>query len=64
MQVFIALTLTDLNLFKTVAVCSHFLLLKKERFIQYRDDIELILFVRRPYRTAADGWLIASVKPC
>ena len=40
----IALTLTDFALFETEAVCSRFLLLEKERFIQYRDDIELIFF--------------------
>jgi len=40
----IALTLTDFNLFEGEAVCSRFLLLEKERFIQYRDDIELIFF--------------------
>ncbi len=40
----IALTLTDFTLFETDAVCSRFLLLEKERFIQYRDDIELIFF--------------------
>ncbi len=40
----IALTLTDFTLFETDALCSRFLLLEKERFIQYRDDIELIFF--------------------
>jgi len=40
----IALTLTDFTLFEADALCSRFLLLEKERFIQYRDDIELIFF--------------------
>jgi len=40
----IALTLTDFTLFEADTVCSRFLLLEKERFIQYRDDIELIFF--------------------
>ena len=40
----IALTLTDFALFEGEAVCSRFQLLEKERFIQYRDDIELIFF--------------------
>ena len=40
----IALTLTDFTLFDGEDVCSRFLLLEKERFIQYRDDIELIFF--------------------
>ena len=40
----IALTLTDFSLFEADTVCSRFLLLEKERFIQYRDDIELIFF--------------------
>ncbi len=40
----IALTLTDFTLFEGEAVSNRFLLLEKERFIQYRDDIELIFF--------------------
>ena len=40
----IALTLTDFTLFDGEEICSRFLLLEKERFIQYRDDIELIFF--------------------
>jgi len=40
----IALTLTDFMLFEGGDVSSRFLLLEKERFIQYRDDIELIFF--------------------
>ncbi len=52
----IALTLTDFTLFETDAVCSRFLLLEKERFIQYRDDIELIFF-ELPKFTLNEGQL-------
>lgn len=60
----IALTLTDFTLFEGKAVCSRFLLLEKERFIQYRDDIELIFFElpkftkdERQLETIQDKWL-------
>ena len=52
----IALTLTDFTLFETDEVCSRFLLLEKERFIQYRDDIELIFF-ELPKFTLDEGQL-------
>ena len=52
----IALTLTDFTLFETDALCSRFLLLEKERFIQYRDDIELIFF-ELPKFTKDEGQL-------
>ncbi len=52
----IALTLTDFTLFETDVVCSRFLLLEKERFIQYRDDIELIFF-ELPKFTLNEGQL-------
>jgi predicted transposase/invertase (TIGR01784 family) len=60
----IALTLTDFTLFEDAADTSRFLLLEKERFIQYRDDIELI-FIELPkflkqeaeLRTLKDKWL-------
>ena len=60
----IALTLTDFVLFEAEALCSRFLLLEKERFIQYRDDIELIFFELPKFakdenqlRTIQDKWL-------
>lgn len=60
----IALTLTDFNLFETGEVCSRFLLLEKERFIQYRDDIDLIFFELPKFlleeselQTIQDKWL-------
>ena len=52
----IALTLTDFTLFEADTVCSRFLLLEKERFIQYRDDIELIFF-ELPKFTKTDNQL-------
>jgi len=60
----IALTLTDFTLFEGEADTSRFLLLEKERFIQYRDDIELI-FIELPkftleedeLKTIKDKWL-------
>ncbi len=60
----IALTLTDFELFEGEEDTSRFLLLEKERFIQYRDDIELI-FVELPkfakteeeLVTVKDKWL-------
>ena len=52
----IALTLTDFTLFEGDEVCSRFLLLEKERFIQYRDDIELIFF-ELPKFTKDEGQL-------
>ena len=60
----IALTLTDFTLFEGEAVCNRFLLLEKERFIQYRDDIELIFFELPKFvkdesqlETIQDKWL-------
>jgi len=52
----IALTLTDFNLFEGEECTSRFLLLEKERFIQYRDDIELI-FIELPKFTLEEGQL-------
>ncbi len=60
----IALTLTDFTLFEGQNVCNRFLLLEKERFIQYRDDIELIFFelpkfvkAESQLETIQDKWL-------
>ena len=60
----IALTLTDFTLFDGEDVCNRFLLLEKERFIQYRDDIELIFFELPKFNkdeaqlaTIQDKWL-------
>ena len=60
----IALTLTDFTLFEGEAVSNRFLLLEKERFIQYRDDIELIFFELPKFvkdesqlETIQDKWL-------
>jgi len=60
----IALTLTDFTLFEGQDVCNRFLLLEKERFIQYRDDIELIFFelpkfvkAESQLETIQDKWL-------
>jgi predicted transposase/invertase (TIGR01784 family) len=56
----IALTLTDFTMFEGEADTSRFILLEKERFIQYRDDIELI-FVELPKFTKGEDEL-ASLK--
>jgi predicted transposase/invertase (TIGR01784 family) len=60
----IALTLTDFAMFEGAAVTSRFLLLEKERLIQYRGDIELIFielpkFAKREaeLETLKDKWL-------
>jgi predicted transposase/invertase (TIGR01784 family) len=60
----IALTLTDFVMFKGDQDTSHFILLEKARFIQYRGDIELI-FIGLPkfnkaqaaLMTLRDKWL-------
>jgi predicted transposase/invertase (TIGR01784 family) len=56
----IALTLTDFIMFEGDRDTSRFILLEKERFIQYRDDIELI-FIELPKFTKGEEEL-ATIK--
>jgi predicted transposase/invertase (TIGR01784 family) len=56
----IALTLTDFIMFEGDRDTSRFILLEKERFIQYRDDIELI-FIELPKFTKREEEL-ATIK--
>lgn len=53
----IALTLTDFTLFEGAEDTSRFLLLEKDRFIEYSDDIELI-FIELPKFAKGEGQLV------